>query len=105
MIKQRYVGVSRRALMSFLAKQKPLQLTTNRPNETARKGSELFHKGFLEMDLIEGKKKDIRGLGKAYDWYWLLVVDRLTGYTDVEAMRRKTANFTARALDSILNRM
>ena len=105
MIKQRYVGVSRRALMNFLAKQKPLQLTTNRPNETARKGSELFHKGFLEMDLIEGKKKDIRGLGKAYDWYWLLVVDRLTGYTDVEAMRRKTANFTARALDSILNRM
>ena len=90
-LQKRYMGISRRALMSFLAKQTDLQLTQSRIQEAGRKGPEVHHKGTLEADLIEGKKKDVRGLGKAYDWYWLTVIDRLTGFLDVEHLRRKTA--------------
>ena len=90
-MQKRYLGISRRALMSFLGKQTDLQLTQSRLAETVKKGVEVHHKGNLEADLIEGKKKDVRGLGKGYDWYWLTVIDRLTGFLDVESFRRKTA--------------
>ena len=72
-LQKRYLGISRRALMSFLAKQTDLQLTQSRIAETSRKGREVHHKGIVEADLVEGKKKDVRGLGKGYDWYWLTV--------------------------------
>ena len=108
-IQQRYIGISRRALMGFLAKQTDLQLTQNRLGETKKKGPELHHKGILEADLIEGKKKDVRGLGKGYDWYWLTVIDRLTGYLDVEHLRHKTAKgagaMVPPAMERILDRM
>ena len=68
-LQKRYLGISRRALMSFLAKQTDLQLTQSRIAEAGRKGREVHHKGVLEADLVEGKKKDVRGLGKGYDWY------------------------------------
>ena len=95
--------------MSFLAKQTDLQLTQSRIAETGRKGREVHHKGILEADLIEGKKKDVRGLGKGYDWYWLTVTDRLTGYLDVEHFLRKTAKGANAqvpvAMERILDRM
>jgi len=95
--------------MSFLAKQTDLQLTQSRIAETSRKGREVHHKGIVEADLVEGKKKDVRGLGKAYDWYWLTVIDRLTGYLDVEYLLRKTAKGAnaqvPRAMERILDRM
>ena len=108
-LQKRYLGISRRALMSFLAKQTDLQLTQSRIAETSRKGREVHHKGIVEADLVEGKKKDVRGLGKAYDWYWLTVIDRLTGYLDVEYLLRKTAKGAnaqvPRAMERILDRM
>ena len=104
-LQKRYMGISRRALMSFLGKQTDLQLTQSRLAETVKKGVEDHHKGNLEADLIEGKKKDVRGLGKGYDWYWLTVIDRLTGFLD----RRKTAKLAGAmvppAMERILNRM
>ena len=108
-LQKRYLGISRRALMSFLAKQTDLQLTQSRIAEAGRKGREVHHKGVLEADLVEGKKKDVRGLGKGYDWYWLTVIDRLTGYLDVEHFRRKTAKandaMVPPAMERILDRM
>ena len=108
-LQKRYLGISRRALMSFLAKQTDLQLTQSRIAETGRKGREVHHKGIVEADLVEGKKKDVRGLGKAYDWYWLTVIDRLTGYLDVEYLLRKTAKGgnaqVPPAMERILDRM
>ena len=108
-IQKRYLGISRRALMTFLGKQMHLQLTQSRVAEAGRKGREVHHKGVLEADLIEGKKKDVRGLGKGYDWYWLTVIDRLTGYLDVETFRRKTAKaadaMVPPAMERILDRM
>ena len=103
-LQKRYLGISRRALMSFLAKQTDLQLTQSRIAEAGRKGREVHHKGHLEADLVEGKKKDVRGLGKGYDWYWLTVIDRLTGYLDVEHFRRDNAQVPP-AMERILDRM
>jgi len=108
-LQKRYLGISRRALMGFLAKQTDLQLTQSRIQEAGRKGTEVHHKGTVEADLIEGKKKDVRGLGKGYDWYWLTVIDRLTGLLDVEHLRRKTAKagnaLVPPAMERILDRM
>ena len=59
------------------------------------------------MDLIEGKKRDVQGIGKQYNWYWLMVVDRLSGLADVEtlASKKAEAKYVAGALERILNRM
>ena len=104
-MKQRYIGVSRRAFLAFMSKQKDLQLTQNRVNQTKREGKKITRRGELEMDLIEGKKQDVRGLSKAYNWYWLMVVDRLTGFGEVETFTKKTAANTSKALERILDRM
>ena len=102
-LSKRFLGISRRAYMDFLAKQIPLQMTSKRPSEQTKAGYKTHKRGHLEMDLVEGKKKDFRG--KGYNWYWLVVVDRLTGLVDVEYFRKKTALATAGALERILDRM
>ena len=53
------VGISRRALYKFLEKQGVLQITKNIPNERQKGGIELKVRGYAEMDLIEGKGRDL----------------------------------------------
>ena len=100
------VGISRRALYKFLEKQGVLQITKNIPNEQVKGGIELFKRGFLEMDLIEGKGRDLyANLGPRGNWYWLAVVDVLTGYGLVATIRKKAAAVVAKVLAQVLDLM
>jgi hypothetical protein len=98
------IGVSRRSLHAFLQKQAPLQVSRNIPNETAKGGISLTKRGFCEMDLIEGKGRDLyKNFGAQGDWYWLAIVDVLTGYGLVGTIRRKAANVVAPKLRELLD--
>ena len=98
------VGISRRALYKFLEKQGVLQITKNIPNEQVKGGIELYKRGFCEMDLIEGKGRDLyENFGPRGDWYWLAVVDVLTGYGLVSTIRKKKASVVAKSLAQVLD--
>lgn len=79
-LQQRTMGISRRAWAAFLGKQTVLQRTQNIPPERRKGGVRVTHRGHLEMDLIFGKGKDVIKTFLTDDWYWLSVVDVLTGY-------------------------
>ena len=98
------VGISRRALYKFLEKQGVLQITRNIPNEQVKGGIELYKRGYCEMDLIEGKGIDLyENLGPRGNWYWLAVVDVLTGYGLVATTRSKKAAVVAKVLAQVLD--
>ena len=100
------VGISRRALYAFLEKQGVLQVTKNIPNEQPKGGIELQKRGYCEMDLIEGKGRDLyQYFGPRGDWYWLAIVDVLTGYGLVATIRKKEAKVVAPALKKLLDRL
>ena len=102
-LKQRTVGVSRRDWAKFISKQTVLQRTQNIPVERRKGGVKIPSRGYLEMDLIEGKRSDIYVRFMRDDWYWLAVIDVLTGWFAVRFMRTKTAKSTARELQDILD--
>ena len=98
------VGISRRALYKFLEKQGVLQITKNIPNEQPKGGIVLQKRGYCEMDLIEGKGRDLyKYFGPRGDWYWLALVDVLTGYGLVATIRSKTAKVVAPKLREMLD--
>ena len=100
------VGISRRALYKFLEKQGILQITKNVPNERKKGGITLMKRGYAEMDLIEGKGRDLyKYFGARGDWYWLAIVDVLTGYGQVQMVRKKEAKVVAPALRELLDNM
>ena len=100
------VGVSRRSLYKFLEKQNILQITKNIPNEQPKGGILLTKRGYCEMDLIEGKGRDLyNNFGARGDWFWLSLVEVLTGYGLVIVSRRKTAPMIADKLRQLLNLM
>ena len=102
---QRTMGISRRVWAAFLSKQGTLQRTQNIPVERRKGGVKLQERGHLECDLIEGKRKDVHATFLTDDWYWLSVVDRLTGYFLVRHQKNKLAKTTARNMSSILDEM
>ena len=108
---QRTMGISRRAWAAFLSKQTVLQRTQNIPPERRKGGVKVTLRGHLEMDLIEGKQKDINVTFLMEDWYWLSVVDVLTGYfvvrknSDPQKGKPKSAETTTRSLREVLNVM
>ena len=97
------IGISRRALYKFLEKQGVLQLTKNIPNERQKGGIKLFKRGYCEMDLIEGKGRDLPG--PRGNWYWLALVDVLTGYGLVVTIRSKKPNVVAPALRELIEEL
>ena len=98
------VGISRRALYKFLEKQGVLQITKNIPNENPKGGALLQKRGVCEMDLIEGKGKDLyKYFGARGDWYWLALVDSLTGYGLVATIREKKPKVVAPKLREMLD--
>ena len=98
------IGISRRSLYKFLEKQGVLQVTRNIPNERQKGGIKLFKRGYCEMDLIEGKGIDLHEqFGPRGDWYWLALVDVLTGYGQVTMIRRKLPKVVAPALRELLD--
>ena len=105
-VQKETVGISRRALYKFLAKQGVLQMTRNIPKESQKGGEHLQSRGVLEMDLIEGKGRDLYdNFGPRDDWYWLSVIDVLTGYGLVATIRQKKAKVVADALKEVLDLM
>ena len=107
------IGISRRRAYAFLEKQGVLQVTKNIPNERKKGGQPIMKRGDVEIDLIEGQGRDITKVtGKMMsDFYWLSVVDRLTGYGLVELVQNKKgaktkeAKWVAKTLKDVLDRM
>ena len=100
------VGVSRRALYKFLEKQGVLQISKNIPNEQPKEGILLTKRGYCEMDLIIGVGNDLYdNFGPRGDWYWLSVVEVLTGYGLVITTHKKSAKVIASALRQVLDLM
>jgi hypothetical protein len=100
------IGISRRALYKFLEKQGVLQVTKNIPNERKKGGIVLLKRGYAEMDLIEGKGRDLYSVyGRRGNWFWLAIVDVLTGYGQVQMIRKKEPKVVAPALRELLNNM
>ena len=58
-LQKRTIGISRRGAYKFLEKQTVLQMTKNIPNERRKGGIALTERGYCEMDLIEGKGRDL----------------------------------------------
>ena len=102
---QRTMGISRRTWAAFLSKQSTLQRTQNIPVERRKGGVKLHERGHLECDLIEGKRKDVHATFLTDDWYWLSVVDRLTGYFLVKHQKNKFAKTTSLNMSAILDEM
>ena len=100
------VGISRRAAYKFLEKQTVLQMTKNIPNERKKGGIALTERGYCEMDLIEGKGRDLyKAFGARGDWYWLALVEVFTGYGVVATVRAKKPAVVAKALKELLDEL
>jgi hypothetical protein len=100
------VGISRRQLYKFLEKQEFLQMSKNIPREQKKGGTKHQKKGNLEMDLIEGKGGDLyENFGPTGNWYWLAIVDCLTGFGSVAMSRRKLPSHIAPKLAVLLDIM
>ena len=106
-VQKRTVGISRRAFAKFIAKQAVLQITRDRVPKEEKVGRTLETRGSLEMDLIEAKGKDI---GKyvhhpVSNFYWITLIDRLTGYLEIESSPNKEVKTIAPKLKKMLKRM
>ena len=106
-VQKESVGISRRAFYAFLQKQEALQVTRNRPNVMLKPGVPLASRGNLELDLVEAKGKDI---GKflhhpVKDFYFVTLVDRLTGWFEVGRALHKDAKTISGKLRTMLKRM
>ena len=98
------IGISRRSLYKFLEKQGVLQITKNIPNEQAKGGIILTKRGYCEIDLIEGKGRDLHdNFGARGDWYWIALVEVLTGYGVIATIRHKKAKVVAPKLRQMLD--
>ena len=104
-LQQRTMGISRRAWAAFLGKQSVLQRMQNIPPERRKGGIKISARGHLEMDLIEGKRHDVHVRFLTDDWYWLSVVDVLTGFFVVRRQMTKTAKVTSANLRLVLDTM
>ena len=103
-VQRETVGISRRALYAFLEKQNVLQVTKNIPVERPKGGIKLQKRGYCEMDLIEGKGRDLyKYFGARGDWYWLAIVDVLTGYGQVTTLHSKKPSEVAPALRELID--
>ena len=106
-VQKRTVGISRRALGSFLSKQEVLQLTRDKLPIMKQGGRPLEARGNLELDLVEAKGRDI---GKfvhhgVVDFYWITLIDRLTGWLEIARIKHKNVKTVAPMLRTMLRKM
>lgn len=106
-VQQRTIGISRRAFAKFIAKQAVLQITRDRTAKQERKGGPVQKRGYLEMDLVEAKGSDI---GKhvhhpVSNFYWITMIDRLTGWLEVMRSPNKAVKTIAPKIEKMLKRM
>ena len=106
-VQKRTVGISRRAFAKFLGKQAVLQITRDALPEKKRVGRPVEARGNLEIDLVEAKGKDI---GKfvhhpVRNFYWITLIDRLTGWLEVKRVTSKDFKHVVPAIRQMLGRM
>ena len=106
-VQKRTVGISRRAFQKFIQKQAVLQITRNRLPAQKLPGRPLEGRGYLELDLVEAKGRDI---GKfvhhpVKDFYWITLIDRLTGWLIVKQTIKKDVKHVAPKLGAMLRKM
>ena len=102
---KRTIGITRRVWATFLGKQAVVQTSRAIKPERDKGGTKLKGKGYLEMDLIEAKRKDFIERYSVDNFYYLALCDRLTGYSLFEKMSTKTAKRTAETLEPMLQEM
>ena len=106
-VQKRTVGISRRTFYKFMQKQAVLQVTRWKLPEMKRPGRPLEGRGYLELDLVEAKGRDI---GKfvhhpVKDFYWITLVDRLTGWLVIQRTVHKDVASVAPKLRGMLRKM
>jgi hypothetical protein len=102
-VKSKTLGISRRALWTFLEKQEHLQMTRNIPNERKKGGAERSAVGHVEIDIVHllelGALADtLDGEIGSKDGYIFTLVSQVTRYGFAMIQRRKTAAETATSL-------
>ena len=106
-VQKRTVGISRRALAAFMSKQEVLQITRDRNPIMKQAGRPLESRGHLELDLVEAKGRDIGKFVHHFvkDFYWITLIDRLTGWLEVEQITKKDVKTVAPKLKKMLIKM
>jgi len=97
--KQRYVGISRRAIMEFIRKQKPLGEVKSSLNKPKQAGGEKLKNYIFETDLIFLKKRDLEQANPQFFkddmnelTYFLSTVEKVTGLCRFDYVLSKNAN-------------
>ena len=106
-VQKRTLGISRRAFAKFISKQAVLQITRDKLPEKKQPGRPLEGRGYLEIDLVEAKGRDI---GKfvhhpVKDFYWITMIDRLTGWLEVKRSVHKDVKSVAPKMKGMLRKM
>ena len=107
MVQKRTVGISRRMMQRFISKQEVVQLMRQQNPVMKQAGRPLEGKGYLEIDLIEAKGADI---GKwvhhpVKNFYFISMIDRLTGWLEVERTVKKDVKSVAPKIRRMLGKM
>ena len=92
-VQTKTLGISRRAVAAFTKKQEVVQLMHQQLPRMKVVGRPLEARGYLELDLVEAKGADI---GKwvhhaVRNFYFVVMIDRLTGWIEVERSTKKEA--------------
>jgi len=106
-VQKRTVGISRRAFAKFIGKQAVLQITRDALPAKKQPGRPLEGRGYLEIDLVEAKGSDI---GKyvhhpVKNFLWITMVDRLTGWLEIERVIKKDFEHIVPAMRRMLRKM
>ena len=100
-------GISRRRFMQFLKKQSVVQLTTDVMPKQRKLGRPLQGRGYLELDLVEAKGYDISKWvhHPVKNFYFITLIDRLTGWLEVERALHKDVKTIAPMLRKMFRNM
>ena len=98
LLKQRYIGCSRRAVMEFIRAQKPLGEVKAALNQPKQKSGEKLKNYIFETDLVFLKKKDLETANKKFIRddipdlsYFLSTVEKVTGLCRFDYILTKEA--------------
>ena len=98
LLKQRYIGCSRRAVMEFIRSQKPLGEIKAALNKPKQSSGEKLKNYVFETDLIFLKKNDLENANKKFIRdeipslsYFLSTVEKVTGLCRIEYVLNKEA--------------
>ena len=106
-VQKRTVGISRRAFAKFISKQTVLQITRDALPQRKGTGYRVEQRGNLEVDLVEAKNRDIKPFvhHPIKDFYWITLIDRLTGYLEVDSVIHKGFEYVVPVIKKMIGKM